>query len=61
MNKTDIQSHSEDLSCVDPHFWRLCLVLKDWLCLALKVCHLFYFASYWKTLQSVLTISRNSR
>jgi len=25
MNKTDIQSHSEDFSWVDPHLWRLCL------------------------------------
>jgi len=47
MNKTDIQSRSEDFSCVNLHFWRLCL--------ALKVCHLFYFANYPKTFQSVLT------
>jgi len=28
MNMTDIQRRSEEFSCVDPHFWRLCLFLK---------------------------------
>jgi len=40
---TDIQRHSEGFSCVDQHFWRVCMALKVCRCFILPITRKHFF------------------